>query len=436
MRTALHTVITLCFLLMADVSYSQHSAANVEQNYTTNIPVSVADIINLTPSQTLSYPQTVANKWLEKPVPLTHYSNKEREIQRLVNEHASNEIVTFSSPENRNEWTEIDFDPITPYTWKWVDFELENADGSHSTAQLRRPNWWIAKMKANTVGNKVYLDLPQMGMQGTATVARIRVNQYDSRLEYKRNDTFSCQPITGKFIHQSNNVFHIYFEDHNDSLGVTGNHLLWSSDKNGWIPVQQLKPGENIKTDLGITKIKKLKKQHGSRIVYNLEVYRNHNYHVSLNSVLAHNECWNTSWDEVLSDWKKIAYDAGGPHAWVSARTENGVRRVVFSYEHALPDLDMNVVQNVISMIRLEERTAIGEGAEAIVIKVMMPSEIYQTDNLIISDLFKAGRYKDIQFYSEHGMNWMEATKGNLPDTPTTPIPDSNIGVSTTIPDR
>ena len=61
-------------------------------------------------------------------------------------------------------------------------------------------------------------------------------------------------------------------------------------DKNDFVLAGSLKIGEKVKTDQGISTLVGKEKLEGEHKVYNIEVYRDHNYMVSMNSIVVHND--------------------------------------------------------------------------------------------------------------------------------------------------
>ena len=241
----------------------------------------------------MSNPSTLMKVWIDEPIPLDFYTTEEKEAQQRINEKATDGIITYSPIEQEKKWTEVDYEEITPFTWKWIDFELSKPDGTITKIHLRRPHWWMRELGADKVGNKVSLSMPELGIDGVATVTNIRLNQLDTRFwDEERNGDYVSRPITGKFEHESSDVYHLYFEGNKNPLGVTGNHPFWSIDRNEWISTKELTIGERVKTYEGIIKLKHGKKLEGKHTVYNLEVYKEHNFLVSTDKILVHNSCF------------------------------------------------------------------------------------------------------------------------------------------------
>lgn len=277
--------------------------------------VAFESILSLRPADIFYHPDYLINLWTETPLPLSYYDEEDIARQKMINEIVSDAVVVYSPVGSESEWTGIDREEITPYTWKWVYLDLSNGDGTVIKVSLRRPNKWIEAVGAMKAGERVYLDLPEMGAQGWAIVTGISSNQLDTRLwEYKREGDYITRPVTGKFIHESDNVYRLYFEGNLQPLSVTGNHPLWSIDRSDWVAAEELVPGDRIKSLLGSTKLVCKERVPGIHAVYNLEVYRDHNYLVSQSSVLAHNTClkWDAVWREMRNTKASRVYSEVG----------------------------------------------------------------------------------------------------------------------------
>lgn len=249
-------------------------------------------------------PDRVLTMWDVQPVPLALYTKQELELQKEVNKKNSDAVVTFSPPDLKHEWTPIDEEDITPFTWKWVHLTSLKSDSTTSFIKLRRPHWWLKKIGADSVQKKVYVDMPEMGIVGWATVTSIKANQLDTRIwEENRKGDYVNRPITGKFIHESDNVYELYFKNNPQPLGVTANHPIWSADKKMWVAAAGLEIGEHVSTYLGESELVKKVRKPGRHTVYNLEVYRDHNYFVTHQSLFTHNICW--------AEWSNLLKNAG-----------------------------------------------------------------------------------------------------------------------------
>ena len=183
--------------------------------------------------------------------------------------------------------TSIDDEEITPETWRGINLEIRKADGSIAKIDLLRPLWWVEEADAK-VGGIIALSMPEMGIEGNATVVSIDPCQADSRKGDPR-----CRVVTGKFTHENAIVLDLYFNNNpKEPLGVTPNHPLWSATHNGWVEAGQLKVGEYVKTKKGIAQLTMRSQRPGRHKVYNLEVHKDHTYYVSNLGILVHNSCF------------------------------------------------------------------------------------------------------------------------------------------------
>ena len=239
-------------------------------------------LVSLLVSDCMIRPELSAHLEVAKPVPFEYYRSGELSQQLCANEQ-SEWIVSNTRFFDAEAWDASE--EITPFTWKWVDLEMRRPDGFVTYMSLRRPNGWF-KQKNVAVGKEVHFDWEDVGATGWAIVRNIRPNQFDSRL--LNHETSCVRPIVGKFQHTSNRVFDITF-DNGAPIGVTDTHPIWSSDRRQWVKAVALRIGERVATELGETTVTSITHRPGIHTVYNIEVFKSHNYHVSGKSILVHN---------------------------------------------------------------------------------------------------------------------------------------------------
>jgi Pretoxin HINT domain len=142
---------------------------------------------------------------------------------------------------------------------------------------------------ATAIGKQLYLELPEMGIVGNASVLAFAPNRLDTRLWHEnQNGDYIDRPITGKFEHQSPVVLWLNCPDI-EPIGTTPNHSFWSEDRQTYIKASDLQIGEHLHTQNGITVLSQKRLEQKQTTVYNLEVYRDHNYLVTSSGVLVHN---------------------------------------------------------------------------------------------------------------------------------------------------
>lgn len=130
-----------------------------------------------------------------------------------------------------------------------------------------------------------------MGIVGNASILAFAPNRLDTRFWHEnRNGDYIDRPITGKFEHQSPVVLWLNCPDI-EPIGTTPNHPFWSEDRQEYIKASNLQIGEQLHTQNGITVLSKKRLEQKPTTVYNLEIYRDHNYLVTSSGVLVHNDC-------------------------------------------------------------------------------------------------------------------------------------------------
>lgn len=154
------------------------------------------------------------------------------------------------------------------------------ADGSECHIGLLRSLDWIEKHGAH-VGGAIFLDLPEIGVEGEADVLAIGpcppLEEGEDRL------------VTGTFRHTLTEVYALKLASESRSIGVTAMHLFWSVDRNDWVSAIDLDVGETLKTLTGTTVVESMSKRPQPDDVYNIEVEGDHVYRVGESGVLVHN---------------------------------------------------------------------------------------------------------------------------------------------------
>ena len=297
----------------------------------------VAQQPSITPKSTFHTPTQLADHWADTPIPLSAYTPQELTMQRLLNQQEA-AVIAYAPEKEEVFWASSELDlpgqngivdalEITPYTWKWVELEMRKADGSELVMRLRRPHQWFWQTGADSLGQTIWIDMPEMGAQGWATVQRIWPQQLDTRLwEEHRQGDYAARPITGRFIHQSEDVWDFYFSHSDSAIGATANHPFWSEDRMAWVEVGELALGERVRLHGGETATLTRKvRRPGWHKVYNLEIWRDHNFHVGEEGVWVHNGCiddalgnLNTNdWHHILNGSKRKNPSVGyNDHGW------------------------------------------------------------------------------------------------------------------------
>lgn len=172
-----------------------------------------------------------------------------------------------------------------PATWRKIGLHMRKQSGRSLFIDLLRPMYMI-EVNEVELGKTVYLSLPEMGAEGEAEVISIG----------------PCPPITpgpggvvtGKFMHQADNnsnLVQLKLEGEANPDRVTASHPYWSEDRQEFIPVGKLQPGERVNTQFGMSRVVSVTPQPEFRgHLINLETTE-HVFRVGPLGTLVHNSC-------------------------------------------------------------------------------------------------------------------------------------------------
>jgi RHS repeat-associated protein len=170
-----------------------------------------------------------------------------------------------------------------PRAWRRLKLFLFKKDGRRVDMELLRPLHWLIAQGA-VPGKQVWLDLPEMGCQGYAAVLKVgpcpHFNPGKGRV------------VTGTYVHEAaGNVVDLHLEGLTKPIGVTSNHPIYSVDRKRFVPAGYLTIGERVQPVSGPpTRVTAVIPRPVAQRVYNIEVHKEHVYHVSQLGVLVHNQ--------------------------------------------------------------------------------------------------------------------------------------------------
>ncbi|NBB31434.1 polymorphic toxin-type HINT domain-containing protein [Cellulophaga sp. BC115SP] len=307
--------IYLLLLWVTFNGFSQKLSVSIQNTVDTKHQL-IERITNFSPSYFMQSPQRLLEYWGDEVLDIKLYSEKERSFQEKINETLAKKFVLAHAESHDEDFPNdnyqlpleqrlIDNEPITPYTWKWVSFEIRQESGRTESVKLCRPNWFLRKLGATAIGKTVYLSIPETDIDGYAIVTKISPCQLDTRLlSPNPKSEYIYRPITGQFQHQQAEVWDFEFSD-GSTIGATSNHPFFSLERGAYVAVGELKLGETVKNSrektLKLTS-KTLRTQ--TETVYNLEVYRDHTYLVGDDGVLVHNACWSEKFKAFYDEFK------------------------------------------------------------------------------------------------------------------------------------
>ncbi len=183
--------------------------------------------------------------------------------------------------EERSEFEEVDY-----RQWRWVELELTKPDGDLLKVGLGRPIAWLV-VNDITPGATTWLDLPEMGAVGYATVVSVAPCPDPGPKPHP-----DCRLVTGVFRHSSADCVNVHVAGLASPIGTTRNHRFWSEDRQAFVEAGDLHPGETLLTADGTpTSVLSIAPRPGLEPVYNLEVDVEHVYYVAADGILVHNNC-------------------------------------------------------------------------------------------------------------------------------------------------
>ena len=181
----------------------------------------------------------------------------------------------------------------TPETYLGYFLALPKENDTMTFVELLRPYDWLSDEIVEVVELEneegdleetvlVWLELPEMGTVGWAELLE------DFQLDEFESGTGNL--VIGTFCHLAPETIDLVIEGI-DPIGCTPNHPFWSVDRKAYIDAGELFDGERILLYSGETKriVQKLARP-GPEIVYNIEVFGEHVYHVTAVGVLVHNQ--------------------------------------------------------------------------------------------------------------------------------------------------
>jgi hypothetical protein len=225
-------------------------------------------------------------------VPLLSYALSHKTVNSSYHMTASNNDDVYTGLMNADPYTSAeqktrDLYEINDTDWNEVVFE--QVEGS-SRCKLALHNDWI-NLHGYVTDAIVNMNLPEQGISGPFKITSIKhiIPQKKPVDEDPSND-YGYKPVTGLFIHHSNQVHNITF-DNSETLSVTTPHPIFSTTHHSWRLAGELAPGEKVLTYHGEATVTSTEKKAGSEVVYNLEVKDLHNFLVGDLGVVVHNGC-------------------------------------------------------------------------------------------------------------------------------------------------
>lgn len=173
---------------------------------------------------------------------------------------------------------------VNQASWRHLVLQCDKRDGTVAEVELLRPASWLEERKA-TIGETVFISVPECGIDGDALVLDIK--------RCPEIKTGAGRVVIGTFKHYVQSTIEIQHTSSEDSIECTGNHPIWSMDRQGFVRADSLTSGERltIRSEQGESESRVIQvlPRPGPTFVFNIEVQGEHVYHVGAAGVLVHN---------------------------------------------------------------------------------------------------------------------------------------------------
>ncbi|QDU88600.1 hypothetical protein Pla175_19800 [Pirellulimonas nuda] len=205
-----------------------------------------------------------------------------------------------------NPSSELDLrfgDDVVCADWRLMKLRAPKRGGGHAEVEMLRPAWWLEEHGVRA-GGEVDIEVPECGIEGRAKVLGVG----------------PCPPIppgpgrvvTATFHHQAAATIDVAVEGLAEPIGATPNHPFWSETEQRFVRADQLRPGEEVRTLHGTTRVASVSTRGPPEPVYNLEVHAEHVYRVGAARLLVHNG--NPCAAPLPDPRKRPGYDPGDIH--------------------------------------------------------------------------------------------------------------------------
>lgn len=186
----------------------------------------------------------------------------------------------------------------------------------------------------------INLNLPEQGVHGPNIITSIKhIIPQKKPIDEDPSDDFEYHPVTGIFVHTSDKVWMIRFEN-GDSLGVTAIHPIYSTTYQNWRLAGELEIGENVLTNRGGLAVTFKEKREGVYGVFNLETKELHNFLVGNDGIVVHNNYI----DDLYKIYNNIIGNKGLTHIFHGEINSIG-RAVGVHHIRAIKDGTAKIVQ-------------------------------------------------------------------------------------------
>ncbi len=216
-------------------------------------------------------------------------------------------------------------------TWRRIEMTLLRHDGTPVDIEFLRPQSWINDSRV-AVGGFYPVDLPELGIKGLAAIHRIESSPIIAAGE--------GSVVTGRFVtREVTQLCELTIANsggETEMLRGTPIHPFWSVDRQDWVAMEDLVPGERLRGGDGPCTVVANRPAVHPTSVYNLEIHGHHVYQVGEFGLLVHNACSSTSGNNAaaaIGRQMHVQYKAGlhnGVTMWKEFNIPDTLRRIDF----------------------------------------------------------------------------------------------------------
>jgi hypothetical protein len=207
-----------------------------------------------------------------------------RRVYQRIDSIALDSRVIGQKPETSDvdtQWPEPE-----QATWVQITATSRRPDRAPCELQILRPRAW-AEQYGLVAGATLPLDYPELKLTGSTTVHAVAPSP---PIQSGKGNV-----VIGRFVtREIDNLARITLTD-GTVIESTDNHPIWSVDRQAFVAVDQLQPGERLQSLDAELAVERVERVGYCPTVYNLEVHGQHVYHVAETSILVHNADYATT---------------------------------------------------------------------------------------------------------------------------------------------
>lgn len=170
---------------------------------------------------------------------------------------------------------------VDPEHWRkvtlWMPTRGDPSD--YIEIEMIRPLEWLAALGIEA-GKPVFMVLDEMGIQSDALVMAVE--------DCPAIEAGPGRLVLTTFTTHTDDLLELTLAEFDEPIYLTDEHLVYSDDRNDWVPADELDVGECVLTEEGSACVAAVQWRTGVFAIHNLEVDTTHSYYVE-GDLLTHN---------------------------------------------------------------------------------------------------------------------------------------------------